>query len=206
MTWELSPGARDAEGRSAESLFLRAGQSPAAYRNWKHSSLYRVRSIRLFLLMRQGWSPDAIQDAISEVALASWWLSGEAVNWGYDPISGKASQSLMAYLRTTPAKIEALWRARLEHARQARSTAPPPPLPTTQQPGAPRLKSSEVIAQLEPHLVKGFEHQLYRAAKRFKQGNQQQPEPLGGASKGWALVELGSGGHNRAHVLQRIDA
>ena len=32
--------------------------------------------------MRQGWSTEAIQDAISDVALASWWLSGEAVNWG----------------------------------------------------------------------------------------------------------------------------
>lgn len=205
MTWELSPGARDAEGRSAESLFLRAGQSPAAYRNWKHSSLYLVKTIRLFLLMRQGWSPDAIQDAISEVALASWWLSGEAVNWGHDPVSGKASQSLLAYLRTTPAQIEAMWRARLQQATQARPASPPPPA-APQKPQAPRLSSTEVIAELEPHLVDGFRKQLYRAANRFKKNGGQGAVPLGGASKGWALVELGSGGHHSAHVLQRIDA
>jgi hypothetical protein len=76
---------------SAESLFLRAGQSSVSYLNWRHSTRHQLRTARLFLLMSQGWSTEAIQDAISEVALASWWLSGEAVNWGYDPIRGKAS-------------------------------------------------------------------------------------------------------------------
>jgi hypothetical protein len=63
-----------------------------------------------------------------------------------------------------------------------------------------------VIAQLEPHLVDGFKKQLYRAAERFRKHGRQQPEPLGGASKGWMLVEAGSGGHRGAHLLQRIDS
>jgi hypothetical protein len=157
--------------------------------------------------MRQGWSTEAIQDAISEVALASWWLSGEAVNWGYDPIRGKASQALVAFLHTTPAKIEAIWQQRLQQAQQAQRarSAPPPSPPAPRQPQAPRLSSTEVIAQLEPHLVDGFKKQLYRAAERFRKNGRQQPEPLGGASKGWILVEAGSGGHRGAHVLQRID-
>jgi len=195
------------EGRapgSAESLFLRAGQSPMAYLNWKHSTRHNLRAARLFLLMRQGWSTDAIQDAISEVALASWWLSGEAVNWGYDPISRKASRTLVAFLHTNPSKIEAAWQQRLQHTKQTRS-APPPAPAADKQLQAPRLSSTDVIAQLEPHLVDGFKKQLYRAARRFKQKGQQRPEPLGGASKGWALVELGSGGYRGAHVLQRID-
>jgi hypothetical protein len=198
------------EGRapgSAESLFLRAGQSPVAYLNWRHSTRHQLRTARLFLLMRQGWSTEAIQDAISEVALASWWLSGEAVNWGWDPIRGKATQALAAFLHTTPAKIEAIWQQRLQQAQQAQRarSAPPPSPPAPRQPQAPRLSSTEVIAQLEPHLVDGFRKQLYRAAERFRKNGRQQPEPLGGASKGWILVEAGSGGHRGAHVLQRID-
>jgi hypothetical protein len=189
---------------SAESLFLRAGQSSVAYLNWRHSTRHQLRTARLFLLMRQGWSTEAIQDAISEVALASWWLSGEAVNWGYDPIRGKASHALVAFLHTTPANIEAIWQQRLQQAQKARS-APPPSQPAARQPQAPRLSSTEVIAQLEPHLVDGFKKQLYRAAERFRKNGRQQPEPLGGASKEWVLVELGSGGHRGAHVLQRIN-
>ena len=193
---------------SAEGLFLRAGQSPVAYLNWKHSSRHQLRTARLFLLMRQGWSTDAIQDAISEVALASWWLSGEAVNWGYDPISRKASHALVAYLHTNPAKIEAAWQQRLQQTQQAQRarSAPPSPPPAPKQAQAPRLSSTEVIAQLEPHLVHGFKKQLYRAAERFRKNGRQQPEPLGGASKGWMLVEAGSGGHRGAHLLQRIDS
>lgn len=189
---------------SAEGLFLRAGQSPVAYLNWKHSSRHQLRTARLFLLMRQGWSTDSIQDAISEVALASWWLSGEAVNWGYDPISRKASHALVAYLHTNPAKIEAAWQQRLQQTQRARS-APPSPPPAPKQAQAPRLSSTEVIGQLEPHLVDSFKKQLYRAAERFRKNGRQQPEPLGGASKGWMLVEAGSGGHRGAHLLQRID-
>lgn len=203
MTLEPSSGVKGAQTGSAESLFLRAGQSPMAYQSWKRSTLYQLRTTRLFLLMRQGWSPDAIQDAISEVALASWWLSGEAVNWGYDPIRRKASQSLVALLHTTPARIEAMWQQRLQ---QARTSAPPLPAAVSQKPPAPRLSSTEVITQLDPLLVDGFRKQLYRAADRFRKNGQQEPVPLGGASKGWALVELGSGGHHGAHVLQRIDA
>ncbi|MFM9088510.1 MAG: hypothetical protein ACKOPT_10270 [Cyanobium sp.] len=193
---------------SAESLFLRAGQSAVAYMNWKHSTRHQLRTARLFLLMRQGWSTDAIQDAISEVALASWWLSGEAVNWGYDPINRKASHTLVAFLHTNPAKIEAGWQQRLQQAQQAQRTrsASPPPPPAPRQPQAPRLSSTEVIAQLEPHLVDGFKKQLYRAAGRLRKNGQQQPVRLGGASKQWVLVELGSGGHRGAHVLQRIDS
>ena len=193
---------------SAEGLFLRAGQSPVAYLNWKHSSRHQLRTARLFLLMHQGWSTDAIQDAISEVALASWWLSGEAVNWGYDPISRKASHALVAYLHTNPAKIEAAWQQRLQQTQQAQRarSAPPSPPPAPKQAQAPRLSSTEVIAQLEPHLVHGFKKQLYRAAERFRKNGRQQPEPLGGASKGWMLVEAGSGGHRGAHLLQRIDS
>lgn len=193
---------------SAESLFLRAGQSPVAYLNWKHSSRHQLRTARLFLLMRQGWSTDSIQDAISEVALASWWLSGEAVNWGYDPISRKASHALVAYLHTNPAKIEAAWQQRLQQTQQAQRarSAPPSPPPAPKQAQAPRLSSTEVIAQLEPHLVDGFKKQLYRAAERFRKNGRQQPEPLGGASNGWMLVEAGSGGHRGAHLLQRIDS
>jgi len=193
---------------SAEGLFLRAGQSPVAYLNWKHSSRHQLRTARLFLLMRQGWSTDSIQDAISEVALASWWLSGEAVNWGYDPISRKASHALVAYLHTNPAKIEAAWQQRLQQTQQAQRarSAPPSPPPAPKQAQAPRLSSTEVIAQLEPHLVDGFKKQLYRAAERFRKHGRQQPEPLGGASKGWMLVEAGSGGHRGAHLLQRIDS
>ena len=193
---------------SAEGLFLRAGQSPVAYLNWKHSSRHQLRTARLFLLMRQGWSTDSIQDAISEVALASWWLSGEAVNWGYDPISRKASHALVAYLHTNPAKIEAAWQQRLQQTQQAQRarSAPPSPPPAPKQAQAPRLSSTEVIAQLEPHLVDGFKKQLYRAAERFRKNGRQQPEPLGGASKGWMLVEAGSGGHRGAHLLQRIDS
>lgn len=89
-----------------------------AYMNWKHSTRHQLRTARLFLLMRQGWSTDAIQDAISEVALASWWLSGEAVNWGYDPINRKASHTLVAFLHTNPAKIEAAWQQRLQQAQR----------------------------------------------------------------------------------------
>ena len=193
---------------SAEGLFLRAGQSPVAYLNWKHSSRHQLRTARLFLLMRQGWSTDSIQDAISEVALASWWLSGEAVNWGYDPISRKASHALVAYLHTNPAKIEAAWQQRLQQTQQAQRarSAPPSPPPAPKQAQAPQLSSTEVIAQLEPHLVDGFTKQLYRAAERFRKNGRQQPEPLGGASKGWMLVEAGSGGHRGAHLLQRIDS
>ena len=193
---------------SAEGLFLRAGQSPVAYLNWKHSSRHQLRTARLFLLMRQGWSTDSIQDAISEVALASWWLSGEAVNWGYDPISRKASHALVAYLHTNPAKIEAAWQQRLQQTQQAQRarSAPPSPPPAPKQAQAPQLSSTEVIAQLEPHLVDGFKKQLYRAAERFRKNGRQQPEPLGGASKGWMLVEAGSGGHRGAHLLQRIDS
>ena len=193
---------------SAEGLFLRAGQSPVAYLNWKHSSRHQLRTARLFLLMRQGWSTNSIQDAISEVALACWWLSGEAVNWGYDPISRKASHALVAYLHTNPAKIEAAWQQRLQQTQQAQRarSAPPSPPPAPKQAQAPRLSSTEVIAQLEPHLVDGFKKQLYRAAERFRKNGRQQPEPLGGASKGWMLVEAGSGGHRGAHLLQRIDS
>ncbi len=90
--------------------------------------------------MRQGWSTEAIEDAISEVALASWWLSGEAVNWDYDPIRGKASHALVAFLHTTPAKIKAIWQQRLQHAEQAqqaqRARSAPPPSP--QHPGSRR--------------------------------------------------------------------
>jgi len=149
---------------SAEGIFLRAGQSPVAYLNWKHSSRHQLRTARLFLLMRQGWSTDSIQDAISEVALASWWLSGEAVNWGYDPISRKASHALVAYLHTNPAKIEAAWQQRLQRTQQAQRarSAPPSPPPAPKQAQAPRLSSTEVIAQLEPHLLDGFNKQLSR--------------------------------------------
>jgi hypothetical protein len=158
-----------------------------AYLNWKHSSRHQLRTARLFLLMRQGWSTDSIQDAISEVALVSWWLSGEAVNWGYDPISRKASHALVAYLHTNPAKIEAAWQQRLQRTQQAQRarSAPPSPPPAPKQAQAPRLSSTEVIAQLEAHLVDGFKKQLYRAAERFRKNGRQQPEPLGGASKTW---------------------
>jgi hypothetical protein len=91
-----------------------------------------------------------------------------------------------------------------QQAQRARS-APPPSPQAPRQPEAPRLSSTEVIAQLEPRLVDGFKKQLYRAAERFRKNGRQQPEPLGGASKGWILVEAGSGGHRGAHVLQRID-
>jgi hypothetical protein len=201
---QAEPSQEGGTSGSAESLFLRAGQSPVAYLNWRRSTRQQLRTTRLFLLMRQGWSTEAIQDAISDVALASWWLSGEAVNWGYDPINRRASQTLVAFLRTPPARIEAIWQQRLQQAQQARP-APPPPPPAPRQPPAPRLSSTEVIAQLEPHLVDGFKKQLYRAAERFRKNGRQQPEPLGGASKGWLLVEAGSGGHRGAHVLQRID-
>jgi hypothetical protein len=201
---QAKPSPEGSAPGSAESLFLRAGQSSVAYLNWRHSTRHQLRTARLFLLMRQGWSTEAIQDAISEVALASWWLSGEAVNWGYDPISRKASHSLVAFLHTPPAKIEAIWQQRLQQAKQLRSAASSPP-PAPKEPQPPLLSSTEVIAQLEPHLVDGFKKQLYRAAERFRKKGRQKPEPLGGASKGWVLVEEGSGGHRGAHVLQRID-
>jgi hypothetical protein len=201
---QAKPSPEGSAPGSAESLFLRARQSPVACLNWKHSTRHQLRTTRLFLLMRQGWSTEAIQDAISEVALASWWLSGEAANWGYDPISRKASQALAAFLHTPPSKIEAIWQQRQQQAKQLRSAASSPP-PAPKKPQAPLLSSTEVVAQLEPHLVDGFKKQLYRAADRFKQNGQQRPEPLGGASKGWTLVGLGSGGYRGAHVLQRTD-
>ena len=133
---QAKPSPEGSAPGSAESLFLRAGQSSVAYLNWRHSTRHQLRTARLFLLMRQGWSTEAIQDAISEVALASWWLSGEAANWGYDPISRKASHALVAFLHTTPAKIEATWQQRLQQAQQARS-APPSPPPATQATAGP---------------------------------------------------------------------
>lgn len=68
---------------TAESLFLQAGQSQIAYLNWKTGTQPNLRLVRLFLLMQRGWSTAAIEDAISEPALASWWLSGEATAWGW---------------------------------------------------------------------------------------------------------------------------
>lgn len=66
---------------TAESLFLQAGQSQIAYVKWKTGTQPNLRLVRLFLLMQRGWNTAAIEEAISEPALASWWLSGEATAW-----------------------------------------------------------------------------------------------------------------------------
>jgi len=77
------PATAPARGPSAESLFLKAGQSAAAYRHWRANTRINLRLSRLFLLMRQGWSNEAIEEAISETALASWWLSGNSCPLGF---------------------------------------------------------------------------------------------------------------------------
>lgn len=187
---------------SAESLFLQARQSQIAYLNWKTGTQPNLRLMRLFLLMRSGWSNTAIQEAIREPALASWWLSGEATAWGVDPTTQKASRALVSFLQTKPEQIEAAWRHRLQ-AEKGRHSAPQPnPEPTK----PPRLSSKEVAATLQPEDKPAFSKALWRAAKAFRQKGRRKPEPLGGAGEGWALAELGAGGHGRGHQLVKARA
>ena len=187
---------------TAESLFLQAGQSQIAYLNWKTGTQPNLRLVRLFLLMQRGWSTAAIQEAIRELALASWWLSGEATAWGVDPITKKASRALVSFLRTKPEQIEATWRQRLE-AEQRRPSAPQP----NPEPTKPALLSSrEVADRLQPADRPAFNKALWRAAKAFRQKGCRKPEPLGGAGEGWALAELGDGGHGRGHQLVKTRA
>jgi hypothetical protein len=185
---------------TAESLFLQVGQSQIAYLNWKTGTQPNLRLVRLFLLMQRGWSTAAIEDAISEPALASWWLSGEATAWGVDPLTKKASQALVSFLRTKPEQIETTWRQRLQ-AEQHRPSAPEPnPKPTK-----PALLSSrEVADRLEPAARPAFKKALWRAAEAFRKNGCRKPEPLGGAGEGWALAELGSGGHGRGHLMVQV--
>ena len=187
---------------SAESLFLQAGQSQVAYLNWKFGTQPNLRLVRLYLLMQRGWSTSAIKDAITEAALASWWLSGEATTWGVDPITQKASKALVGFLRTKPAQIEAAWQQRCQ-AEQCRPAAPQ----QGSQPAKPELmSSSEVAALLNPADRPAFNKALWRAAKAFRQKGGRKPEPLGGAGGGWALARLGGGGHGRGHQLIRARA
>lgn len=196
------PTSQPAAQLTAESLFLQAGQSQIAYLNWKTGTQPNLRLVRLFLLMQRGWSTTAIQEAIREPALASWWLSGEATAWGVDPTTKKASRALVSFLHTKPEQIEAAWQERLE-AEQRRPSAPQPnPEPT--EPAM--LSSREVAATLQPAERQAFNKALWRAAKAFRQKGCRKPEPLGGAGEGWALAGLGDGGHGRGHQLVRAQA
>jgi hypothetical protein len=182
---------------TAESQFLHAGQSQIAYMNWKSRTQPNLRLVRLFLLMQRGWSNAAIQEAISEPALASWWLSGEATAWGVDPTTQKASRALVSFLHTKPEQIVAAWRQRLQ-AEQGQPSAPQP----NPEPRKPAMLSSrEVAATLQPADIPAFNKALWRAAKAFRQKGCRNPEPLGGAGEGWAIAELGDGGHGRGHQL-----
>lgn len=197
------PATAPARGPSAESLFLKAGQSAAAYRHWRANTRINLRLSRLFLLMRQGWSNEAIEEAISETALASWWLSGKSTDWCMDPVHHKVTRSFVTFLKTPAEAIEAEWRAR-----QQQATPKPYPKPAAPSTAAsPKvLSSSEVVAQLPEHSINAFRKQLVRAAHKFKDSGQKAPVPLGGAGKGWALVRLGKGGHGGGHLLQRLSA
>ncbi len=149
--------------------------------------------MRLFLLMQRGWSNAAIR----EPALASWWLSGEATSWGVDPTTQKASRALVSFLHTKPEQIEAAWRQRLQ-AEQGRPSAPQPnPEPTKPA----MLSSREVAATLQPADRPAFNKALWRAPRRFARKGARSQNPLGGAGEGWALAELGDGGHGRGHQL-----
>ena len=185
---------------TAESLFLQAGQSQIAYLNWKTGTQPNLRLVRLFLLMQRGWSNAAIQEAISEPALASWWLSGEATAWGVDPITKKASRALVSFLRTKPEQIEATWRQRLAAERRSPST----PNQYTQKVQTRLVTSSEIMATLPPEAVGAFQRAATRAAGIFRSRGDGQPVALGGAGKGYALVKPGTGGHHGCHLLQRV--
>lgn len=182
---------------TAESLFLQAGQSQIAYLNWKTGTQPNIRLVRLFLLMQRGWSTAAIEEAISEPALASWWLSGEATAWGLDPRTHKASQALVSFLHTKPEQIEDSWQQRLRAEQRGPSAPQPNPEPTKPA----MLSSREVAATLQPAERPAFNKALWRAAKAFRRKGCRKPEPLGGAGEGWALAELGDGGHGRGHQL-----
>lgn len=196
---KASPAA--ARSTSAESLFLKAGETPAAYRHWQLNTRFNLRLSRLFLLMRQGWSNEAIEDAITETALATWWLSGKWSDWCIDTVHHKVTPAFAAFLKTPHAEIEAQWRARQQTAPRsgpAASTQPKPPSHEV-------LSSGEVIAQLPEHSITAFRKQMIRAAGKFRGNGQKAPVPLGGAGKGWALVKLGKGGHGGGHLLQRLN-
>jgi hypothetical protein len=153
--------------------------------------------VRLFLLMQRGWSTAAIEEAISEPALASWWLSGEATAWGVDPRTHKASQALVSFLHTKPEQIEDSWQQRLRAEQRGPSAPQPNPEPTKPA----MLSSREVAATLQPAERPAFNKALWRASRVFRRKGCQRPEPLGGAGEGWALAELGVGGHGRGHKL-----
>ena len=93
---------------TAESLFLQAGQSQIAYLNWKTGTQPNLRLVRLFLLMQRGWSTAAIEEAISEPALASWWLSGEPRpgGWIREPI--RPAKPSCRFCTPSPSRSRAL--------------------------------------------------------------------------------------------------
>ena len=91
----------------------------------------------------------------------------------------------------------------LLEAAQRRPSAPQP----NPEPTKPALLSSrEVADRLQPADRPAFNKALWRAAKAFRQKGCRKPEPLGGAGEGWALAELGDGGHGRGHQLVKTRA
>jgi hypothetical protein len=183
---------------ASEDLFREAGYKRVDHIHWKSETLPTLRKDRLFLLMRQKQLTQVIRNAISDTALASWWLSGSYKQFHIN-LAALGNDTFWAYCQATPEGIEREWQRRLqeENAIQPHSIA----APTQQQ---KRIwTSTEAIAEINPREREAFDKALRRAAKAFRHKGCQEPEALGGAGKGWALIKLGEGGHRGSHLLTK---
>lgn len=183
---------------TSEDLFLEAGYKRVDYIQWSTETLPTLRKDRLFLLMRQKQPTQVIRNAISDAALASWWLSGSYKQFHLN-LAASGNNIFWAHCQTTPEDIEREWQRRLQ---DEKALQPHPAAAATPQ----RKKtwtSAEAIAEIDPLERQAFNKALGRAAKAFRQKGCQEPEALGGAGKGWALIKLGEGGHKGGHLLTK---
>lgn len=182
---------------TSEELFREAGYKRVDHIHWKSETLPTLRKDRLFLLMRQKQPIHVIRNAISDTALASWWLSGSYKLFHIN-LAASGNDTFWAYCKTTPEDIEGQWERRLQEEKAIHHSIS---APAQQQ---KRIwTSTEAIAELNSCEREAFDKALRRAAKAFRQKGCQEPQALGGAGKGWALLKLGEGGHRGGHILTK---
>lgn len=193
---EESPEEIPAEGAiSVEKLFSEAGRTYIDYILWNTHDKRDVRNARLCDLMSQQWTVAEIKEAISEVALACFWLSGRySTYWSeYEP-HPESARIHNLWMNYDPAKAEQLWEEYQRAAEIEQSKSHEQQWPES-------ITSTEATRGMDPTSKAAFDKALRRASKAFRQNGCSTPEPLGGAGDGWILVEIGRGGHGGAHRL-----
>ena len=130
--------------------------------------------------LNSGWPAEALEERTSELALAKFWLEGQARHQ-----QARLSQSSLE----TP---------------KCKEDDSSPLLSTSQ---AQELILQE-IEDGRPVTLKAFEQALRRAARKARANPDLLPLPLGGQHEDWQLVELApeSGGHGNGHRLRRRQA